>query len=141
MRLFELLKELLDDGGIPFEEQDDTIQFSVLCGGHRWQAAFAEDSESFLKYYARYPWAVPKEREADVLKTLNALNSTLRAGCFMIHKSFVLFRYGVYIFDEFTAKESMTDLLLSAVARTEAAWEDVYSAVERGKYDVKIKAE
>ena len=129
MRLFELLKEILESGGIAFEECGGTIQFSVVCGGHRWQAAFTEDSESFLKYYARYPWQVSAEREAQTLKCLNALNSTLRAGCFMIHEGFPVFRYGVYIFDEFTARESIADLLLTAVAKTEAAWNDVYDSV------------
>lgn len=129
MQLFELLKEILKDGGVPFEEQDSAIRFSVVCGGHKWQVAFAEDSESFLKYYARYPWVVREECEEGVLRSLNALNSTLRAGCFMLHRGFVLFRYGAYIFDEFTAKESIVDVLLTATARTEAAWDEVYSAV------------
>ena len=128
MRLFQLLKELLEEKGMDFDERDGTIQFSVVCGGHRWQVAFAEDSESFLKYYAQYPWAVSEAREAEVLRSLNALNSTLRAGCFMLHKGFVLFRYGVYIFDEFTARESIEDLLITAVAKTEAEWETIFNS-------------
>ena len=130
MRLFELLKELLKDKGIDFEEQDGTIRFSISCGGHRWQTAFTEDSESFLKYYARYPWAVAEENEARVLRCLNAINSGLRAGCFMLHGGFPIFRYGVYIFDEFTARESIEDLLITAVAKTEAEWETIFNSVQ-----------
>lgn len=129
MRLFELLKEILQSESIAYTGQEDTIQFSIVCGGHKWQVAFTEDRESFLKYYARYPWAVDEKSEAKVLKALNKLNSTLRAGCFMIYDGYPIFRYGVYIFDEFTARESIADLLLTAAAKTEAAWEDVYSAV------------
>lgn len=130
MLLFELLKELLEEKGIDFEEESGTIQFSVLCGGHRWQAAFTEDSESFLKYYARYPWAVAEENKARVLERLNSLNAALRAGCFMLHGGFPVFRYGVYIFDGFTARESIEDLLITAVAETEAAWETVFNSVQ-----------
>lgn len=130
MRLFELLKELLKDKGIDFEERGGTIQFSILCGSHRWQTAFTEDSESFLKYYARYPWAVTEENEALVLRCLNSLNSELRAGCFMLHNGFPIFRYGVYIFDEFTARESIEDLLVTAVAKTEAEWETIFNSTQ-----------
>lgn len=130
MLLFELLKELLEEKGIDFEEHGDSVQFSIICGSHRWQAAFTEDSESFLKYYARYPWAVVgKDNEVRVLECLNSLNATLRAGCFMLHEGFPMFRYGVYIFDEFTARESIEDLLITAVAVTEAEWKTVFDSV------------
>ena len=129
MRLFELLKEILESKGIAYMERDGTIQFAVVCGGHKWSVAFTEDSESFLKYYARYPWAVDKKRESAVLEAMNGFNSTLRAGCFMICDGYPVFRYGVYIFDEFTARESIADLLLTAAAKTEAAWDDIYYAV------------
>lgn len=129
MRLFELLEEILQSESIVYTQQDGTIQFATVCGGHKWQVAFTEDKESFLKYYARYPWTVEEKNEPRVLRALNALNSTLRAGCFMIYDGYPVFRYGVYIFDEFTARESIADLLLTAAAKTEAAWEDVYYAV------------
>lgn len=129
MRLFQLLKELLEEKGMDFDERDGTIQFSVVCGGHRWQTAFTEDSESFLRYYARYPWEVAGENEEQVLKCLNSLNAALRAGCFMLHGGYPIFRYGVYIFDEFTARESIEDLLLTAVAKTEAEWETIFNSV------------
>lgn len=129
MRLFELLKEILESKGIAYMERDGTIQFAVVYGGHKWSTAFTEDRESFLKYYARYPWAVDKNREPAVLKAMNGFNSTLRAGCFMIYDGYPVFRYGVYIFDGFTARESIADLLLTAAAKTAAAWDDIYSAV------------
>lgn len=133
MILLELLKEILEEEGIAYSEQNGTVQFALVCAGHKWHTAFSEDSESFLKYYARYPWAVREGGEPAALAALNRLNSTLRAGCFMIYDSYPVFRYGVYIFDEFTARESIADLLLTAAAKTEAAWEEIYSAVFSGE--------
>ena len=127
LRLFELLKEVLGDEGIAYSEYENTIQFIFRCGGHKWNVAFTEDDESFLVYYARYPWIV--ENENRVLKTLNELNEKLKAGCFTVSGGYPLFRYGAYIFDEFTAKDSICDLLRSSLAKTESEWLRIYSAV------------
>lgn len=129
MRLTELLKEVLDSFGIRYREQDGAVQLMLYSGAHKWGVSFSEDSEGFLKYYARYPWHIPESRQNRVLSALNEMNASLRAGCFFIHDSCPVFRYGVYIFDEFTARESVADLILTASARTEAAWDKVYDAV------------
>ena len=129
MRLTELLKEVLDSYGIRYREQDGAVQLTLCSGAHKWSVSFSEDSEGFLKYYARYPWHIPESRLGRVLSVLNEMNASLRAGCFMVYDGYPVFRYGVYIFDEFTAKESIADLLLTASARTDAAWGQVYDAV------------
>lgn len=129
MRLIDLLKEVLDSGGITYREQDGIIQLALCCGMHKWSVCFTEDRESFLKYFARYPWHIAPETLGNALLKLNELNVSLRAGCFMVSDGYPVFRYGVYIFDEFTAKESIADLLYTAAAKTEAAWEEVYRAV------------
>ncbi|MGN1340081.1 MAG: ATP-binding protein [Oscillospiraceae bacterium] len=129
MRLFELLKEILDNGGIRYSESGGHIHLTLCSGLHKWSVCFSEDKESFLKYYARYPWKVGDDIRGRALSALNEMNAALRAGCFMLCDDYPVFRYGVYIFDEFTARESIADLLLTAAARTEAAWEQVYCAV------------
>lgn len=132
MRLFELLKNILDDGGIRYIEKEGSLQFAMYCGAHMWNVAFTEDEESFLKYYARYPWGVSAGVESNILSALNRINESLRAGCFMISGGYPVFRYGVYIFDEFTAKESISDQFLTASAKVEAEWDHIYAAVNSG---------
>lgn len=129
MRLIDLLKEVLDGGGIGYREQDGHIQLALCSGMHKWSVCFTEDKESFLKYYARYPWHISDENLSNALLSLNEMNTSLRAGCFMVSGGYPVFRYGVYIFDEFSAKESIADLLITACAKTEAAWDEVYDAV------------
>lgn len=129
MRLFEILKNILDEKGTIYLDCGSTVQFIMRCGGHKWNVAFTEDNESFLKYYARYPWTVSEDMKGRVLLELNRINESMRAGCFLISGGYPIFRYGVYIFDEFTAKESIADLLMTASAKTEAEWRHVYAAV------------
>lgn len=125
----ELLKQTLAKQGVSFSETDGTVQLILINGSHKWNVAFAEDEQSFLRYYARYPWEVDPAEYGRVLLELNSMNESLRAGCFMISGGYVVFRYGVYIFDAFTAEESIIDLLLTASARTDAEWNRVYRAV------------
>ena len=129
MRLIELLKEVLDRSNIRYCEQNGYIQLTLCSGLHKWSVSFSEDKESFLKYYAQYPWHIDEGSQSRVLSALNEMNTSLRAGCFMICDGFPVFRYGVYIYDEFTAKESIVDLFLTAAARTDASWEAIYQAV------------
>ena len=129
MVLIKLLKAMLDSKGFEYIERDGTVQMMMSAGGHKWNAAFTADKEGFLRYYGRYPMAVSADREQAVLRELNRLNCSIRAGSFMIADGYPLFRYGVYIFDEFTAAESVADLLTVASAQTAAAWEDIQRAI------------
>ncbi len=129
MRLIDLLNEVLDSGGIRCCKQSGHIQLTLCSGPHKWSVCFTEDRESFLKYYARYPWHIAPDRLNETIAALNEMNVSLRAGCFLVSEGYVVFRYGVYIFDEFTAKEIIADLFITAAAKTEAAWDEVYRAV------------
>lgn len=122
---------MLRSEGLEYIEKDGTVQFIMRCGGHKWNAAFTADEQGFLRYYARYPFEVSANAENGVLAELNRLNGELRAGCFMISGRYPVFRYGVYIFDDFTAAESVADLFITAAARTDAAWDAIYDAVFR----------
>lgn len=129
MVLIKLLKAMLDSKGFEYIERDGTVQMIMSAGGHKWNVAFAADKEGFLRYYARYPMSVSAEQEPRVLNELNRLNCSIRAGSYLIVDGYPVFRYGVYIFDEFTAAESVADLLTVASAQTAAAWEDIQKAV------------
>ncbi len=129
MILIKLLTAMLDSKGIDYIECGDTVQLAMSAGGYRWNVAFTADKEGFLRYYGRYPMAVPPEREYAVLRQLNNLNCSLRAGSYVIADGYPVFRYGAYIFDEFTAAESVADLIAVASAQTAAGWKDIQNAV------------
>ena len=129
MVLIKLLKAMLDSKGFEYIERDGTVQMMMSAGGHKWNVAFTADKEGFLRYYGRYPMAVSADREQAVLRELNRLNCSIRAGSFMMADGYPIFRYGVYIFDEFTAAESVADLLTVASAQTAASWEDIQRAI------------
>ena len=129
MVLITLLKAILDSGGFAYTEINDTVQMTVSDGSRRWNVVFAADKEGFLRYYARYPMSVSGEHMPALLRELNRLNSTLRAGCFLVADGYPVFRYGAYIFDEFTAAESVADLITVAMAQTSAAWDDIREAL------------
>jgi hypothetical protein len=120
---------MLRSKGLDFTEKDGAVQFIMRCGGHKWNAAFVADEQGFLRYYARYPFRISESSSDRALGELNRLNEGLRAGCFMISGGYPVFRYGVYIFDDFTAAESVADLFVTAAARTDAAWGEIYGAV------------
>lgn len=131
MVLLKLLKFLLDEQGIAYSEAGDTLQMTMCAGGRRWNAVLTADAEGFLRYYARYPMKIPASREGQVLAVLNRLNGTLRAGCFMLADGYPIFRYGAYIFDEFTAEESVADLIAVSMAKTADAWDVIAAASYR----------
>lgn len=129
MDLLKLSEEFLEENNMRYLKSGDSFKMT-LCGGLRkWSAVISTDEKGFFIYCARYPWRVPECRESYVQAALGRMNLTLRAGCFMISEGYAIFRYGVYIFDEFTAKESMGKAFSAAIARTEAAWDSVYRAV------------
>lgn len=132
MILLDLLKAVLARQGVSYAEINDSVQFIMTCGAHKWNVAFTSDEESFLRYYARYPWKITDKNHDRVMTLLNQLNTELRAGCFMAADGYPVFRYGVYIFDSFTAEESVADLILTAAAKTNSAWDDIFAAAERG---------
>ncbi len=129
MTLIKLLCALLDGKGLDYTRKGDTVHLLVQAGNRKWSVAFTADEQGFLRYYARYPWLVPTERRGDTLDTFNRLNAELRAGCFLLAEGYPVFRYGVYIFDAFTAAESVADLFVTATAKTAAAWDEIQKAV------------
>ena len=129
MVLIKLLRAILESKGFAYTEKNGTVMMTVSDGSHRWSVAFTADKEGFLRYYARYPMAVSEERMPMLLQELNRLNSGLRAGCFLVADGYPVFRYGAYIFDEFTAAESIADLMTVAMAETAAAWGDIQNAI------------
>ncbi len=129
MVLIRLLKAMLDAQGFAYTETEDTVRMTVSDGTHRWDAVFTADREGFLRYYARYPMRVPEERMSALLAEMNRRNAALRAGCFLVADGYPIFRYGAYIFDEFTAAESVADLMTVAMAETAAAWDDIRKTV------------
>lgn len=133
MDLLKLFEEFIEENNMKYLKSGNDF-LMTLCGGlHKWSSVVSVDEKDFLIYYARYPWHVGENREDRVQEALNKINLTLRAGCFMISDGYPIFRYGVYIFDEFTAKESIEKALTSAIARTKAAWDAVYRAVCRSE--------
>lgn len=128
MTLLKLVCALLDSRGLDYAMSGDTVQLIMQAGHKKWSAVFTDDEEGFLRYYARYPWRVPEADVGKMLALLNRLNSELRAGCFLLSEGYPVFRYGVYIFDEFTAAESAADLMVTAMAKTAAAWDDIQRA-------------
>lgn len=128
MTLVKLVCALLDSRGLDYAVSGDTVQLILQAGYKKWSAVFTDDKEGFLRYYARYPWRVSEADEGRVLALLNRLNTQLRAGCFLLSEGYPVFRYGVYIFDEFTAAESAADLMVTAMAKTAAAWDDIQKA-------------
>ena len=129
MVLIKLLKAMLDAQGFAYTEVGDTVQMTVCDGAHRWSAVFTADKEGFLRYYARYPMRVSEERLPVLLAEMNHRNAALRAGSFFVSDGYPVFRYGVYIFDEFTAAESVADLAAVAMAETAAAWDDIRKTI------------
>ncbi|MGN0650989.1 MAG: hypothetical protein ACI4KM_11170 [Oscillospiraceae bacterium] len=123
----KLLKAMLDMRGIGYTEENGQLKLAVLCGGHRLETVFISDKESFLRMFVRYPWSILQERRSKVLERLDELNGTLRAGCFLTLDGYVVFRYGSYIFDEYTAGESVSDLFLTGIAAADSHWNDIYA--------------
>ena len=128
MTLVKLVCALLDSKGLDYAVSGDTVQLILQAGHKKWNAVFTDDREGFLRYYARYPWRVSGADSERMLVLLNRLNTELRAGCFLLSEGYPVFRYGVYIFDEFTAAESAADLMVTAMAKTAAAWDDIQKA-------------
>jgi len=128
MVLMNLLRALLDAKGFDYTEHDDTIQMRMRADHRRWDAVFCADDEGFLRYYGRYPMRVPGDRTDAVLAVLNRLNTGLRAGCFLLSDGYPMFRYGAYIFDEYTAALSVADLVTVSMAETAAAWDAIEDA-------------
>ena len=122
-----LLKAMLDMQGIGYTEYNGTVRLAVICRGHRLETVFISDKEGFLRMFVRYPWSIPRERLGEVLERLNELNATLRAGCFHTNEGYVVFRYGSYIFDEYTAGESVSDLFVTGIAAADSHWNDIYA--------------
>lgn len=120
---------MLDGKGLDYTRKGDTVHLLVQAGARKWSVAFTADEQGFLRYYARYPWLVPTEKRGKALDALNRLNAELRAGCFFLSEDYPVFRYGVYIFDPVTASESVADLLVTATAKTAAAWDEIQKAV------------
>ena len=130
MVLIKLLQALLDSRGIDYIQRgDDTLHMTLGAGSRVWQVTAVADGEGFLRYYAKYPMNVPEEKVQPLLAVMNRRNAALRAGCFLIADGAPIFRYGVYIFDEFTAAESVADLFAVATAQTAAAWDEIASAL------------
>jgi hypothetical protein len=129
MTLIKLLCALLEGKGMAYTRKGDTVHLLVQAGGRKWSVAITADEQGFLRYYARYPWLVREDRRDHVLETLNEQNARLRAGCFLLSEGYPVFRYGVYIFDALTAAESVADLLVTATAKTAAAWDEIQKAV------------
>lgn len=129
MTLLKLLCSILDARGLDYAQSGDVVRLTIQAGYRRWSVVVTADKEGFLRYYARYPLWVSEEKSGRVLEVLNGLNAELRAGCFLLSEGYPVFRYGVYIFDEFTAAESVADLLVTATAKTAAAWDDIQKAV------------
>ena len=129
MTLIKLLCALLDGRVLDYTRKGDTVHLLLQAGSRKWSTVITADEQGFLRYYARYPWLVQAEARGRVLEALNSLNAGLRAGCFLLSEDYPVFRYGVYIFDAFTAAESVADLLVTATAKTAATWDEIQKAV------------
>lgn len=132
MPLLDILKALLSECGTEFAEKNAAVQLVMCRRGHKWNVAFTEDDQGYLRYYARYPWAIPDGAMQRALREVNSLNEDLRAGSFFISGGFVVFRLGAYIFDEFIARESVCDLFVTAAAKTDAEWDRIYGCLFSG---------
>lgn len=131
--MLDIVKNMLASHGIPFAEGGGQLRLTVRCGANTLDAVIDEDEECFLRCWARLPWRVGADKRAALLEELNAVNAELRAGCAMILDDYVVFRYGVYIIDEYTAEEAAADLIVCCLAFADSCCGRVRAVLTRGE--------
>lgn len=131
--MLETVKRMLAAHGIAYAEDGGQLRLTVRCGEHPLETVITEDEECFLRCWARLPWRVGADVRAALLEELNAVNAGLRAGCAMILDDYVVFRYGAYIIDEYTAEEAAADLFVCCVAFADSCWGRVRAVLMRGE--------
>ncbi|MGN0687622.1 MAG: hypothetical protein ACI4KA_05920 [Oscillospiraceae bacterium] len=120
---------LLDIKGIAYAEHEDSVQFILRSGAHKWKCAVTAEESGYICVYSRYPWQVCDSCRDRLLRTLNELNTGLAAGCFMLHDGSVMLRSSVYIADPLLFADVVQQHFSSAAALTESAWNRIYSVL------------
>ncbi|MGN0683058.1 MAG: hypothetical protein ACI4JY_05220 [Oscillospiraceae bacterium] len=129
MDLLHRFMTQLDLSGISYVEQDNSVQLILCSGSHKWKCAVTAEDSGYLCIYSRYPWSVPEERTTCLLRELNALNTGIAEGCFMLSEGQVILRCSVYAADALLFADIAQQHFSSAAALTEWAWNRIFSVL------------